>query len=312
VVLDWNLPDHAIRCVRSIIDDGVPPERVVVVENDPTARTWSRISELNGCVRVRIGENVGFARANNLGASALPGTTYLFLNNDAFVGKAGSVKALLAALEQPDTGLAVPRLLNEDGTLQPSVVPFTTPGVAAVRASGVSRLIPNRWQPRWSTHWDHASSRAIEAATGAVMAVDSAAWEQLGGFRETSFMYAEDIDLCWRLHDLGWTTRFVAESEFVHLGGSSSSLRWSDPERGERIGRSEAHIIRENLPSLSAQRSITIMRLGLTARMLAFHLLRDTQAAETCRGFMRGLEQPSIPLEGPLQEPTVEVVRPEK
>ncbi len=310
VVLDWNLPEHTLRCVRALIEDGVPPQRIVVVENDPTTDTWSRIAELDQCVRVRISANVGFARGNNVGARALPGTAYVFLNNDAFVRKAGSVEALLAALEQEGTALAVPRLVNEDGTLQRSVVPLTTPAVAAVRASGLSRMIPNRWQPRWSTHWDHATSRDVEAAMGAVVAIRSEAWEQLTGFRETSFMYAEDIDLCWRAHNHGWKTRFVAESEFVHLGGSSSSLRWSDPERAERVGRAEAHIIRENLPPLRASESIVVMRLGLAARRLAFRVLGGPEAAATCRGFIRGLKHSSAPEEVPPQ-PNVEVVRPE-
>jgi N-acetylglucosaminyl-diphospho-decaprenol L-rhamnosyltransferase len=313
IVLDWNLPDYTILCVESLIRDGVDPGRIVVVENEPTDEMWARLrAELPDCVLVRIDRNVGFARANNLGAQTVPGSAYLFCNNDAFVHRPGSVAALLTALEQSATGLSVPRLLNEDGTLQPSVVPFTSPGVAAVRASGLSRFIPNRWQPRWSTHWDHATSRDVEAAMGAVMAVRGDAWEQLGGFRETSFMYAEDIDLCWRLRGLGWKTRFVAESEFVHLGASSSSVRWDERERAERIGRAEAHIIRENLPRRSAVASIAFMRFGLAARVLAFRLLRNRQAAETCRGFLRGMKLDPLGESDRRQpEPTVEVVRPQ-
>jgi GT2 family glycosyltransferase len=144
------------------------------------------------------------------------------------------------------------------------------------------------------------------------MAIRGDAWEQLGGFRETSFMYAEDIDLCWRLRSLGRKTRFVAESEFVHLGASSSSVRWDDRERAERIGRAEAHIIRENLPRRSAAASIAFMRFGLAARVLAFRLLRNRQGTETCRGFLRGMKlDPLGDSDRRLPEATVEVVRPQ-
>jgi GT2 family glycosyltransferase len=154
VVLDWNLPAYTIRSVESLVDDGVPPHRIVVVENGPTSTTWTAIREaLPSSVLVRVDRNVGFARANNLGARLLPGSAYLFCNNDAFVHSSGSVAALLGALEEENVALSVPRLLDERGTLQPSVIPFTTPAVAAVRASGLSRLIPNRGQPRWSTHF---------------------------------------------------------------------------------------------------------------------------------------------------------------
>ena len=198
VVLDWNLPAYTIRSVESLVDDGVPPHRIVVVENGPTSSTWRLIREvLPSSVLVRVDPNVGFARANNLGAGTLPGSAYLFCNNDAFVHRAGSVAALLGALEGENVVLSVPRLLTEHGTLQPSVIPFTTPAVAAVRASGLAASSRNRWQPRWSTHWDHGTPRDVDAAMGAVIAVRADAWEHLGGFRETSFMYAEDIDLCW-------------------------------------------------------------------------------------------------------------------
>src|SRR4029453_3197118 len=143
VVLDWNLPDYTSRCVSALVEDGVPSDRIVIVENGPTAETWRRIrAEHPAGVLLRIYQNAGFARANNIGARALPGDAYLFVNNDAFVHAPGSVGRLLGAVEQGN-GIAVPRLLNEDLSLQPSVAPFTTPSVALVRASGLSRFVPN-------------------------------------------------------------------------------------------------------------------------------------------------------------------------
>src|SRR5262245_7859508 len=146
VVVDWNLPELTVRCVTSLVEAGVAAHRIVVVENGPTPPNWTRISaELSACVLVRVDANVGFAVANNIGARALPGSAYLLVNNDAFVNRAGSVEALMEALtRRSDIGIVVPRLLNEDLTLQPSVGPFTVPLVALARASGLSRLVPNR------------------------------------------------------------------------------------------------------------------------------------------------------------------------
>src|SRR5207237_8190621 len=131
--------------------------------------------------------DVGVARGNNLGARELPGRAFLFVNSDAFVHAPGSVARLLAATEQERVGLAVPRLLNEDLTLQPSVVPTSSPLPELVRASGLSRFVPNHLQPSLGTHWDHRDSRAIQAATGAVMAVRDDVWKALGGFAEQRF-----------------------------------------------------------------------------------------------------------------------------
>jgi GT2 family glycosyltransferase len=313
VVVDWNAPDNTIRCVEALVNDGLLPGRVVVVENGPTADNWARISaELSDCVLARVEENVGFAKAMNTGARLLPGSAYLLVNNDAFVHRPGSLSALVQALTRPGTGVAVPRLLNEDLTLQPSVAPFTTPLTAFVRASGLSRFLPNRWQPQLSTHWDHARSRDIEAAVGAVVAVAGALWEKLGGLWETSFMYAEDLDLSWRALRAGWKTSFVAEAEFVHLGGSSSARRWGSRERAQHVARAEADMIRRQLSPARATAALALVRVGLAARVAYFSLVGDEAGAESCRGSLEGFRAP-----GPdgdsrnsSRTPAVEVVQP--
>ena len=313
VVVDWNLPDHTVRCVEALHDDGVPADRVVVVENGPSEANWDRIAnELSACVLVRIETNVGFAAANNVGAAVLPGSAYLLVNNDAFVHGTGVVARMLAALDRPGVGVVVPRLLNDDLTLQPTVAPFTVPHVALVRASGLSRLVPNRWQPRLSTHWDHASSREIEAAVGAVMLVDGPVWDRLGGLRETAFMYAEDLDLCWRSRRAGWKTWFTAEAEFVHLGGTSSDRRWSTRERAEEVARAEGAMIREQLPPGRAAATLLFMQLGLGARVASFTVLGKADAAADSRGALAGLRAAPARQSARAEQPppTFEVVRP--
>lgn len=313
VIVDWNLPDYTVRSVKALQADGVPADRIVVVENGPTDENWSSVtSALAGCVLVRVRQNLGFARANNIGARVLPGQAYLLVNNDAFVHRPGSVPALLAALGHSDIGIAVPRLLNADLSLQPSVAPLTTPLPALVRASGLSRLAPDRWQPRLSTHWSHSSSREVQAAIGPVMLVGAAVWDALDGLSETSFMYAEDLDLCWRARKRGWKTWFVGEAEFVHLGGTSSDRRWSTQERAERVGRAEAEMIRTHLGPVRAGAALGTMRLGLGARVVYFSLTRNQEAAASCRGSLAGLGRSQLAATAPeeLHTPEIEVVRP--
>jgi GT2 family glycosyltransferase len=290
VVVDWNLPDHTVRCVESLAADGVPRDRIVVVENGPTTDNWSQVRrQLSGSILVRVDPNVGFGKASNIGARMLSGDAYLFVNNDAYVNRPGSVSTLLAALQETGVGIVVPKVLNPDLSLQPTVVPFTTPAPALVRASGLSRFVPDRWQPRLSTHWSHGLSREIEAATGAVMLVDGLVWERLGGFRETSFMYAEDLDLCWRAHELGWKTWFASESEFVHLSSTSADRKWDVRQRWQRVGEAEGQMIRDHLSRPRATVVFAVTRLGSAARLAYFNATGNEDAAARYRGFMEGL-----------------------
>jgi N-acetylglucosaminyl-diphospho-decaprenol L-rhamnosyltransferase len=289
VVLNWRTADHAIRSARALVADGLPPEHVVVVDNASGDGSVERIrAELPLCPLVALEENAGFARGNNAGARARPAPSYLFVNSDAFVHAPGSVRRLLEAIRLPRVGLAVPRLVNEDLTLQPSVVPTSSPLPELVRASGLSRFVPNRLQPSLATHWDHGESRTIQAATGAVIAVRDEAWRALGGFAEHRFMYAEDIDLFWRARELGWETRFVAEAEFVHLGNASARARWSDAERAERVARAQAAMIREHLTRPKATVTLGLMALGVGGRGLVYRAIGNRAAAETMAGWLRG------------------------
>ena len=289
VVLNWRTPELTERAVRALVADGVPAERVVVVDNasgDAVAERLER--ELAPSPVTALEENVGFARGNNRGAESLPGAHYLFVNSDAFVHVPGSTARLLAALDDPEVGLAVPRLRNEDLTLQPSVVPISTPLPELVRASGLSRFVPNRLQPALGTHWDHSESRVIQAAIGAVILVRGSAWDQLGGFDESCFMYGEDHDLFRRAAGLGWRARFVAEAEFIHLGGGTAEQRWTSPERAERVARAEGAMVRDHLGPVSSRITIGLMAAGVGGRALVHRLRGDREAAATQLAWYRG------------------------
>jgi N-acetylglucosaminyl-diphospho-decaprenol L-rhamnosyltransferase len=284
VVLNWETPDLTLRCVRALVDDGVRSGRIVVVDNGSTDGSADRFrAEIPNTIVLALPVNVGYARAANAGARELPGDAYLVTNNDAFVHRPGSVSAMLAALADESVGLVVPRLRNEDLTLQPTVRPLPTPGVSLLRASGLGRLVPNRWQPSWSHHWDHAGPREIVAADGAVVLLDSETWERLGGYNEARRMYGEDSDLCWRTRKLGRRIWFCAEAEFVHLGNATGSRRWTNPERATMIGREEARLLREQLSPAGAQLSIRATSVYLRWRGAMYSLRGDRQAAAALR-----------------------------
>src|SRR6476620_1824561 len=191
VVVNWETAAYTVRAARALLDDGLRPSQLLIVDNGSKDGSYEEITgQLQGVEVIRLEENIGYARAANVGARARVSGDYLFINNDAFVNRQGSVAAMAAALERDAAvGIVTARVLRPDSTVQPTVVALQTPAVAFVRASGLSRFIPNRWQPSWGTHWDQSSSREIQAVSTVAVLVRRAAWEQLGGFDEGIFMY---------------------------------------------------------------------------------------------------------------------------
>jgi GT2 family glycosyltransferase len=284
VVLNWRTAELAERSARALIRDGVPSERVVVVDNGSGDGSAERLATaLPDSVVLPLPENVGFARANNEAAAHLPGDAYLFVNSDAFVHDRGSVQRMLERLAT--AAIVVPRLLNQDLTLQRNVVPRTSFAVELVRASGASRLVTS---PRWSTHWNHADARAVDAAIGAVVVVRADAWADLGGFDERRFMYAEDLDLFWRARMRGWPIWFEPGASFVHLGGASAGRRWSSPQRAVRVAAAEADMIRAHRPVGAAIATLGVMAAGTAARAGLALGTRDRERARELAAFTRG------------------------
>jgi GT2 family glycosyltransferase len=296
VLVNYGTPELTLRSARALLDDGVPAGRLVVVDNGSADDSYERFrAELTACRVLRIAQNVGYARAANAGARELPGGHYLFVNNDAFVNRTGTVAELLRCLSDPAVGVVVPRVLNEDSSLQPTVHPIQTPAVALVLATGVGRLLPNRWQPAWGRHWDHRRSQVVPAAASVAMLVRGEVWESLEGFHEGSLLYAEDIDLCWRARNRGWRVWYTTEAEFVHLRSSTTKRDWGEVERSELIARAEAAMIARNLGPLAAALSRAFVAAGLALRWLAFAAAGRRHAAACSRSALRGHLGPASP-----------------
>jgi N-acetylglucosaminyl-diphospho-decaprenol L-rhamnosyltransferase len=293
VVVNWNTPELTVRAVRALAEDGLPPDRAVVVDNGSGDGSVERLAaELPEATVVALPENVGFARASNEGARRLRGEAYLLVNSDAFVRRAGSVTALSAALDDPGVGVVLARLLNEDGSVQHNVAPLPSPLVALVQATGLSRFVPDRWQPSVSTHWRHDTAREVQAGIGAVMLARGTTWDALGGFDpESAFMYAEDRDLCWRARQAGWRVWFTPEAEFTHLGGGSTEGRWGSPARAERVGAAEAALIRRHRGRVGGAVTLAVVCGGLFVRTAAARALGRRDAAAVFRAGLRGFSQ---------------------
>lgn len=289
IVVNWRTPELTVQAVQALCDDGVQLADVVIVDNDSGDGSVAHLRTALPQARVlALPENVGFARANNEAARRHPAQAYLLVNSDALVHRKGTVRALLDLLTEPRVAIVVPLLLNEDLSVQPNVAPLPSPLVAGVQASGLSRFLPDRLQPSLGTYWRHGSERDVQAATGAVMLVRQSAWDELGGFDESSFMYAEDRDLCWRARQGGWRVRFTPDAVFVHRGDASAGTRWSAAERAEHVGRAEGAMLRRHLGSVRAPLTLGLVRAGLLARVAGARLAGRPAAAARFRGSLRG------------------------
>ncbi len=224
VVVNYNALDHLLECVRSLRADAVAD--IVVADNGSTDGSAEALRHADpGAAWVPTGANLGYGAGANRGAARATGDLLLICNADVVI-EPGTVKALAAALESDERmALVGPRIEDSSGALYPSPRTFPELGVAFGHAF-LGLVAPrNRFTRRYRMlDWDHAQTGRVDWVSGSCFLVRRTAWEALGGFDESYFMYVEDVDLCWRASRAGWRVGFEPAARVLHVQGVSTEL----------------------------------------------------------------------------------------
>jgi len=210
VVISHNTCDLTVRCLESLI----PFENieVIVVDTGSTDGTCETVSN-TGNVLVMASASTGYAAAAHLGVKHATGSNLIICNADTEF-HAGSIHHLINALENEAIGIAAPRLINTDGTLQPNWARF--PNLASEWSGSLDSSEVEH--PETGTH-------TVSWVGGACIALKPATWEALNGYNPSIMFYGEDTDLCWRAQLAGLKTVLVSDAVVTHHGGKSSSAR---------------------------------------------------------------------------------------
>ena len=227
VVVHHNLADELIGCLESVRRHAPAGWcEYWVVDNASTDDSLARLRrEFPEAHLIANPKNLGFAAANNQALERAGGEFALLINNDARL-TAGALEELVRALESdPALALAGPKLLDPDGEVQLStgrMLHFHTElwqrclGRAYALGVPLARnYVRRRAERPHRPHW----------VSGACFLARLAALRRAGLFDPHFFMYTEEVDLCERLHRLGYAVAYVPSAAVIHRGGGSSALQ---------------------------------------------------------------------------------------
>ncbi len=229
IIVNWKSIEFIKACLASLqaTANGVHHE-VLVVDNASEPELCRTLPETFSGVRVICSEhNIGFSRANNLGAQQSRGRGILFLNPDTLVLEGAIEKMLFQLQSDVKLGAVGCRLLNADRSLQTtSVMPFPTITNQVLGVEWLQQRWPNlrMWGMR-ALYAEQRGVHEVEVVSGACLMMKRDVFERVGGFSTDYFMYAEDTDLCYKVWQAGWKVGYVADAQIVHFGGQSSSSK---------------------------------------------------------------------------------------
>jgi len=226
IVVTFNSELVLQRCIESILNQSRMPESVIVVDNCSSDRSYLEcLDDIAICQVIRLSENEGFCRGNNLGYARVRGFEYvLFLNPDAFPSKT-FVEDAVAVMGDP--------VHSRIGALSGTLMGFDVVGnqpTGKLDSSGIFQTWYGKWYDRgqgsvcYANGTESYAVESVPALCGALMfcrgsALDEVVLRGSEVFDGTFFMYKEDIDLSLRMRRKGWTLGYCRRLHCYHGRG---------------------------------------------------------------------------------------------
>jgi len=217
VVVNWNGGPQNLDCLRSLMDQGLLPSRIVFVDNASSDGSCALVEqEFPGLLLLRNARNLGYGHANNLGIEAAlerGARCVLLVNNDVTL-EHGTLAVLQAALaREPQAGIVGPRVL------------YAGAGDRIWCAGG--RLT---FRANLSTLLGHGQldgpefqqTREVDYVPGCAMLIRRAVFERAGLLEGDYFAYHEDLDFCLRARAAGFRTLLIGQVAAHHAAHSST------------------------------------------------------------------------------------------
>ena len=226
VIVSFNTREILRECLDSVIrESGSLRIEILVVDNNSSDGSPQMVEETFPQVRLLRSEvNLGFGAANNLALQQAKGRYFVLLNSDAFFQKGALERAIRHMDEQPDCGLGGSRLVGRDGSWQPSSRSFHSIVRDLIVMTGLAGQFPrSKFFGHFDRTWaDDDQPASVDWVPGAFAIIRPEALGRTGLFDPAFFLYYEEVDLCRRIKQAGYSVWYWPDIVVVHIGGESS------------------------------------------------------------------------------------------
>ncbi|MEZ7945205.1 MAG: glycosyltransferase family 2 protein [Flavobacteriaceae bacterium] len=226
IIVNYNTKDLILNCLQSIFDFtlGINFE-VIVVDNASQDGSCNSIQDKFPQVNlISSKENLGFGRANNLGAKEASGTFLFLLNSDTLLFE-NSIKILKDFLEnsnEQNIGIVGCKLV--DSNKNPDISYGNFPTIyQEIFEYGLSKIFKKYFKNKLSPAVIDGGSliKKVDYVMGADMFMKKEVFEAVGGFDEDFFLYYEETEICFRLNSLGYKIIWNPNTSIIHYIGAS-------------------------------------------------------------------------------------------
>lgn len=224
IVVNWNTSKLLFQCLQSINNTVTKLDfEVIVVDNGSTDESVEMVKKHFKKVRlIENSSNLGFVHANNQALECCQGRNVLLLNSDTRVLPKSVFKMVVFMDSHPNAGAAGVKLINPDGSFQASYTPFPSLMSEILILTALGRHFIRPSFPSYGPNNNKKALKIRGYVEGACLIASHDAIKKTGILDENIFMYAEDVDWCYRFNEAGWEVWYLSDIAVIHYGGQSS------------------------------------------------------------------------------------------
>lgn len=247
VIVNYNTAKITVDCLKSVFaDKGLEfdlskinsslktPTEIILVDNNSVDSSLADVRKLKYPVKIIANkDNAGFGKGNNQGFKVAQGNYILLLNTDTIILHSAISQSLDWLSSHPESYGCTAQLLNANKSIQASGGYFPNLGNVFTWCLGIDDLplvnkIVKPLHPHTPTFYTHDTfylkDHPQDWVTGAYMLVRKNVLDQVGGFDPDYFMYSEELEMCFRIHQKNPQSQlwYLVGPQIIHLGGASS------------------------------------------------------------------------------------------
>jgi N-acetylglucosaminyl-diphospho-decaprenol L-rhamnosyltransferase len=223
VLVTYESAEDLPACIASLPEAAGPHELEIVVVDNASRDDSAGVARSLGAKVIESQRNLGYSRAANRGAGATAAPWLLVANPDTLLAPGSLARLIATASADPRIACIGPRLRNLDGSDYPTGRRFPS-----LLIGGLHALLGPVWPGNPATRryhltdLDRSQPALVDWVSGACMLLRRSAFEEVGGFDGSYFMYFEDMDLCLRLARAGWKVVLEPRAVVEHVVGGST------------------------------------------------------------------------------------------
>ncbi len=220
IIVSWNVKDLLQKCVESIqqYSSNISYE-IIVVDNASTDGTAEMIQQFPEVTYIQNNTNAGFAKANNQGITQAQGEYILLLNPDTEFTE-NTIEQCIGRFDGT-VGVIGCQLHNPDGSIQLSVRRFPTFLSQLAILFKIHKIFPFVLHNYLAKDFDYTKEAEVDQVMGAFMCIPKKVLDTVGLLDEDFFIWFEEVDLCRRIKQAGFTILYYPDTSIIHHGGTS-------------------------------------------------------------------------------------------